>query len=375
MRLTRRRTLAAWAIAVGALSAGAVVTHGDLDGDDASAVSPAPVPPGPGAAAPAPAPAAGETAAQPPAPTSPTETGATPPAAPAPAATETGAAPAATPASVTVAVAGFPVTVTGTLPDAAARDEAVEHLRATYGLPRVIDRLVVDPAAGEAAWLPAFLAALPGPNASFEALTISSDGSRLVLEGEAPDAATRKDVVARARSAASPPLAVVDRLTVAPPPPPPPPTETGAAPTETAAPEPAEPAAPAATSPKALQRRLDQRLAGTSISFEPGSATLTSDGERALERIVRPLQRATGVVVEVQGHTDSQGGAPGNLLLSQDRAEAVVAFLVERGVPIGLLAAKGYGETRPVASNDTEDGKARNRRIELVVGKADADVG
>ncbi|MEZ5099978.1 MAG: OmpA family protein [Thermoleophilia bacterium] len=232
----------------------------------------------------------------------------------------------------------------------------------------------MDEAAAAAPWLTAFLAALPGPNAGFAELTASTDGTRLVLEGEAPDADTRRGSRLRARSAAS---RVVDQLEVAPPPRPRRPRRRRRRPTNRAAPAGrADRAGSApATSPTALQRRLDQRLDGATIAFEPGSATLTDEGEAALERIVRPLQRATGVVVEVQGHTDSEGGAPGNLLLSQDRAEAVVAFLVERGVPIGLLAAKGYGETRPRATNDTEDGRARNRRIELVVREGAADVG
>jgi OOP family OmpA-OmpF porin len=68
---------------------------------------------------------------------------------------------------------------------------------------------------------------------------------------------------------------------------------------------------------------------------------------------------------EVSGHTDSDGGASYNLGLSQRRAQSVVADLVKHGIAQARLAAKGYGLTRPVASNDTPAGKALNRRVEL----------
>ena len=69
------------------------------------------------------------------------------------------------------------------------------------------------------------------------------------------------------------------------------------------------------------------------------------------------------------GHTDNQGGAAGNQKLSQSRAEAVRAFLIKQGVKAAMLTSKGYGETKAVASNDTEEGRFKNRRIEFSVVK------
>jgi outer membrane protein OmpA-like peptidoglycan-associated protein len=70
--------------------------------------------------------------------------------------------------------------------------------------------------------------------------------------------------------------------------------------------------------------------------------------------------------LEVQGHTDNQGNDDYNLKLSQKRAETVAAYLQLFGIDSGRLTPKGFGETKPVATNDTEDGRTRNRRVELV---------
>jgi outer membrane protein OmpA-like peptidoglycan-associated protein len=70
--------------------------------------------------------------------------------------------------------------------------------------------------------------------------------------------------------------------------------------------------------------------------------------------------------VEVAGHTDNVGASEANQRLSQERAQAVMAALVARGVKADRLTAKGYGQTTPVADNRTEDGRTKNRRVELV---------
>jgi outer membrane protein OmpA-like peptidoglycan-associated protein len=71
--------------------------------------------------------------------------------------------------------------------------------------------------------------------------------------------------------------------------------------------------------------------------------------------------------LEIQGHTDNVGGAAANLKLSEDRAAAVKAHLVEQGgIDSGRLTSAGFGDTNPIASNATDDGRAQNRRVELV---------
>jgi OOP family OmpA-OmpF porin len=86
-----------------------------------------------------------------------------------------------------------------------------------------------------------------------------------------------------------------------------------------------------------------------------------------LQTRLRALLQVAGVNIQVAGHTDNQGSASSNLTLSQQRADAVVAYLVGKGVPAGQLTATGFGLTQPIASNDTPEGRAQNRRIEFNV--------
>jgi outer membrane protein OmpA-like peptidoglycan-associated protein len=75
----------------------------------------------------------------------------------------------------------------------------------------------------------------------------------------------------------------------------------------------------------------------------------------------------TPVKAEVRGHTDSQGDAAKNLELSQQRAQAVVDYLVQKGIVVARLTAKGLGETVPIADNNTDAGRAKNRRVEFAI--------
>jgi OOP family OmpA-OmpF porin len=106
------------------------------------------------------------------------------------------------------------------------------------------------------------------------------------------------------------------------------------------------------------------------ITFESGSAVITAEGRAILDEAVAVLASSVGVVVEVGGHTDSVGGAASNQRLSQSRAEAVVAYLVEEGGDPSILTAAGYGEEQPVADNGTAEGREQNRRIEFTASPA-----
>jgi len=105
------------------------------------------------------------------------------------------------------------------------------------------------------------------------------------------------------------------------------------------------------------------------VSFMTASDELDLSRSQALLDEAADLLSANLWVtkVEIQGHTDSRGSHALNMALSQRRAEAVVAYLVSKGVAPARLSAKGYGPTQPLASNDTEEGLSKNRRVEFSI--------
>lgn len=104
------------------------------------------------------------------------------------------------------------------------------------------------------------------------------------------------------------------------------------------------------------------------INFPVGRSTIDRSNEPLMGKVRDALALFPGSSVVVEGHTDSQGGDSANLILSQDRADAVKQYLVMNfGLDPEKVTSIGYGETRPAASNDTPDGRARNRRIDLVI--------
>ncbi|MDH5591651.1 MAG: OmpA family protein, partial [Gammaproteobacteria bacterium] len=111
-------------------------------------------------------------------------------------------------------------------------------------------------------------------------------------------------------------------------------------------------------------------LSLTGVNFDTNKAVLTAASKDILEQAVTLLKQTDAVIeVRVEGHTDSRGSEAYNMTLSQKRAEAVVAYLVSQGVNSSSLIPVGMGETSPVASNDTEAGRAANRRVDFVVSQ------
>ncbi len=112
----------------------------------------------------------------------------------------------------------------------------------------------------------------------------------------------------------------------------------------------------------------------TPIDFDQGSASISKESLAVLDDLARHLARCTSDRIEIGGHTDSVGSDDVNERISQSRADAVLKALIRRGVPPRHLVAKGYGESLPIADNQTEQGRARNRRIEFTaLGQPRAD--
>ncbi len=136
--------------------------------------------------------------------------------------------------------------------------------------------------------------------------------------------------------------------------------------------------------------RLRQKLPGTGIDIErngdritlmvPGGAIFATDSDRiegdiepALEGIARVLAEYRKTLVAIEGHTDSRGAEGHNQRLSERRALAVGRFLADTGIAPQRLVIIGYGESRPIADNDTEAGRNKNRRLELMLEPVVAD--
>ena len=116
------------------------------------------------------------------------------------------------------------------------------------------------------------------------------------------------------------------------------------------------------------QAALSGLIAKENVKFDASSAKVSKQSEALIAKIGATLGRCPGSVsVEVSGHTDTSGDAAKNKALSQSRAEAVVTLLKKKGAKADQINAAGYGSEKPLASNDTAEGKAANRRIEFAV--------
>jgi len=118
--------------------------------------------------------------------------------------------------------------------------------------------------------------------------------------------------------------------------------------------------------------KLSPIKAGSSIIlrnvfFDYNKATITPQSEVELERVVRILKLNPTLKIRISGHTDSDGSDEYNLKLSQQRAQSVVDYLIAKGINKERLVATGYGETRPIAPNDTPENKQLNRRTEFEI--------
>jgi outer membrane protein OmpA-like peptidoglycan-associated protein len=104
--------------------------------------------------------------------------------------------------------------------------------------------------------------------------------------------------------------------------------------------------------------------------FDQGSSQLRVEAKTEIARAARFIARFQPIIVRVEGHTDNTGDEDVNMPLSQGRAEAVMAMLVQdHGIDVEILIPVGYGEGKPIASNDTPEGQRKNRRFEIVIEK------
>jgi OOP family OmpA-OmpF porin len=228
------------------------------------------------------------------------------------------------------------VVVAGTVPDEAAHQVILRRVREVYGADRVVDQLAVGAVVAPANWS-SYVQRLISPalkQVSRGELAVS--GNTIEVKGEVGNEATRQQVVSEMSTQLNPTYVVRNGLRVQ-------------------------------SNDQAL---LDQVL-GTRIGdFESGSATLTPEGRDVLDDMVAPLKGLpAGSRVQIIGHTDNLGSHDANLALAAARADSVKFYLAARTIADTMLETSGAGSDRPVASNATAEGRARNRRIEFRVSK------
>ena len=117
------------------------------------------------------------------------------------------------------------------------------------------------------------------------------------------------------------------------------------------------------------QRLIDETLGNRIVEFESGSTNLTPMGLGILDDMAGVLQRVGDKPVLITGHTDNVGNSTANLALSNKRAEAVKQYLIGRNINASRLSTTGKGDSDPIASNDNEEGRTRNRRIEFTLNE------
>lgn len=232
------------------------------------------------------------------------------------------------------------VVVTGVVPDQATKSAVLDQLRSLYGEDRVIDEVTIGSVVAPPHW-DMYLKRMLVPRltkVSRGKLTINGNHSE--LDGSVANESLRQSVVSDMAKQLNPSYSIQNNLEVS----------------------------------SSKQVVLDKALANRTITFESASAKLTSEGRKIVNQMVPALQKVGGQTVEIIGHTDNSGSRSGNLALSKHRAQAVKDALVDQGIKASSLVTLGVGEQRPVASNETPEGRARNRRIEFrIQGKAGQD--
>ena len=232
------------------------------------------------------------------------------------------------------------VALSGTLPSSEARDALKLAVEKRLGANNFTEELKVadKTATVDPEWIAiAEKAAVWGKIAP-----VSLENETATLRGELPSEAARSARYEYVRKTLGAGWNVVDAMTVKP----------------SATPD-------AARDEKANDTTSANLDAFKGVEFETGSSALTDRGKILLDGAARVMQSTGATRYEIAGHTDARGNETMNLRLSEERAKAVLRYLVEKGVDEARLEAEGYGAARPIASNDTAADRSRNRRIEF----------
>ncbi|MBX9900589.1 MAG: OmpA family protein [Burkholderiaceae bacterium] len=227
------------------------------------------------------------------------------------------------------------IVATGTVPDEGSKSQILGKLRELYGTENVLDQINIGPSVLPANWT-SNVQKLIAPNLKLISKgQIKIDGTVVSVRGEVANEAQRQQIASEIASNLNSTYTVNNALRVS----------------------------------AAEQSILDGILANRIVEFETGRSTLTPSGVAILDELAVPLLKLKNKRVEVIGNTDNQGLRASNVALSIARAEAVKSYLANKGVPADLISVLGQGPDRPITTNETVEGRARNRRIEFRVSQ------
>jgi OmpA-OmpF porin, OOP family len=223
------------------------------------------------------------------------------------------------------------VVITGTVPDDVSKLAILTKLREVYGADKVVDQISIGAVVMPPNWN-TNVQKLINPNLKLiKRGQFKVDGTVVSMRGEVSNEAQKQQIASEVAGNLNPSYVVNNGLRIT----------------------------------ASDQGMLDQTLANRVIEFEIGKSDLTFRGKQILDEMAGTLQKLKGQKVEVIGHTDDQGLRASNVALSQARAETVKTYFSINGIDAKLISASGVGPDRPIASNATGEGRARNRRIEF----------
>ena len=227
------------------------------------------------------------------------------------------------------------VLASGTVADEATKAAMLARLREVYGADKVVDQIAVGQVSQPANWNNYVQKLITPQLKQVTRGQLKIDGSNVSLRGEVANEAQRQKIASDFATSLNPTYVINNGLRVT----------------------------------ASEQGILDATLADRIVEFDSGKATLTATGQAILDQMAGAMQKLAGRKFEIIGHTDNQGLKASNQSLSEARAAAVKTYLIGKGINGDTLGILGQGSDRPVASNATPDGRARNRRIEFRIAQ------
>ena len=227
------------------------------------------------------------------------------------------------------------ILVSGTVPDEGSKAGILARVRELYGVDNVVDQIAVGSVILPANWN-TYVQKMIDPNLKLISKgQLKIDGNAVSVRGEVSNEAQRQQIASDMATKLNPTYTINNGLRVS----------------------------------ASEQNVLDTALANRIVEFETGKATLTRAGQAILDELAIPLLKLKNKKLEVIGNTDNQGLRISNIALSNARAEVVKAYLASQGIIAESMSTLGQGPDRPIVSNDTAEGRARNRRIEFRIAQ------